>query len=132
MHATRIFTAFVGTFLSAASVGKVLYADTMDETGYRSNSDPARDSTERAEAEERSRKDHFRIGALGGVGFPRPLAIEGLIKVEKRASSSRSRRACRARCPPGTVASERAMSVANSFGTSVVPTIDLLRVGFLL
>ena len=24
----------------------------------------------------------FRIGAVGGVGFPRPLAIEGLVKIE--------------------------------------------------
>jgi len=27
--------------------------------------------------------EHFRIGVLGGVGFPRPLAIEGMIKIEK-------------------------------------------------
>jgi hypothetical protein len=29
------------------------------------------------------RVDHVRIGVLGGVGFPRPLAIEGLVKVER-------------------------------------------------
>jgi hypothetical protein len=28
------------------------------------------------------RTDHFRVGVLGGVGFPRPLAIEGLVKIE--------------------------------------------------
>ena len=28
------------------------------------------------------RTDHFRFGILGGVGFPRPLAIEGLAKIE--------------------------------------------------
>jgi len=29
------------------------------------------------------RTDHLRLGALVGVGFPRPLAIEGLVKVER-------------------------------------------------
>lgn len=29
------------------------------------------------------RTDHFRVGILGGVGFPRPLAIEGLVKIER-------------------------------------------------
>jgi len=27
--------------------------------------------------------EHFRIGVLGGVGLPRPLALEGMIKVER-------------------------------------------------
>jgi hypothetical protein len=31
---------------------------------------------------EDKRTDHFRIGVLGGVGFPRPLAIEGMVKIE--------------------------------------------------
>lgn len=30
-----------------------------------------------------SRKDHLSIGALAGVGFPRPLAIEGVLKIER-------------------------------------------------
>lgn len=30
-----------------------------------------------------SRTDHVRIGALGSAGFPRPLAIEGLIELER-------------------------------------------------
>lgn len=29
------------------------------------------------------RTDHFRIGVLGGVGFPRPLAVEGFVKIER-------------------------------------------------
>jgi len=29
------------------------------------------------------RVDHFRIGVLGGVAFPRPLAFEGFVKIEK-------------------------------------------------
>jgi hypothetical protein len=28
-------------------------------------------------------REHLRFGVLGGVGFPRPLAVEGLIKVER-------------------------------------------------
>lgn len=27
--------------------------------------------------------DPFRIGVLGGVGFPRPLALEGLVKIDR-------------------------------------------------
>ena len=27
--------------------------------------------------------DHLRIGAFGGIGFPRPLSIEGMVKLEK-------------------------------------------------
>src|SRR5689334_3014056 len=27
--------------------------------------------------------EHFRIGVLGGVGLPRPLALEGMIEVER-------------------------------------------------
>ncbi|HEY8040443.1 MAG TPA: hypothetical protein VIF15_11645 [Polyangiaceae bacterium] len=27
--------------------------------------------------------EHLRIGALGSVGFPRPLAIEGMVKLER-------------------------------------------------
>lgn len=46
-------------------------------------SDAAHDSADRTEERELSRQDHFRIGVLGGVGFPRPLAIEGMVKLEK-------------------------------------------------
>ena len=30
-----------------------------------------------------TRSDHLRVGALVGVGFPRPLAVEGIVKVER-------------------------------------------------
>jgi hypothetical protein len=30
-----------------------------------------------------SEPEHLRLGAIGGVGFPRPLAIEGLVKIER-------------------------------------------------
>ncbi len=29
------------------------------------------------------RIDHFRAGVLGGVGFPRPLELEGMVKIER-------------------------------------------------
>jgi hypothetical protein len=35
-----------------------------------------------SEHKETKRTDHFRIGALGGIGFPRPLEIEGMVKLE--------------------------------------------------
>jgi len=170
--------------------------------------------------------EHFRIGILGGVGFPRPLAVEGLIKVEQTfalgaeysalptltissvdttfhaiAADARffffrgpffiGMRAGRQHLsgsdvvtvpgygtaqgtvtvdatfvnprigflwtwnpgltfgldagvqiplttststsiPAGTVADERVRSVANSLGGSVLPTFDLLRIGFLI
>lgn len=45
--------------------------------------DPRRDTTTREEPKKVSRRvDHFRIGVLGGVGFPRPLSIEGMVKIE--------------------------------------------------
>jgi hypothetical protein len=45
--------------------------------------DQERDSTERRSRDGTSPLDHFRLGVLGGVGFPRPFAIEGMIKVER-------------------------------------------------
>ncbi len=29
------------------------------------------------------RRDHLRVGAIGGVGFPHPLAVEALVKIER-------------------------------------------------
>ncbi len=45
--------------------------------------DPRRDTAAPEEQKKESRRtDHFRIGVLGGVGFPRPLSIEGMVKIE--------------------------------------------------
>jgi len=44
---------------------------------------PVSDSTDRDVEREESRRDKFRIGGLIGAGFPRPLAIEGMFKVQK-------------------------------------------------
>jgi hypothetical protein len=30
-----------------------------------------------------SRRDHVRVGALVGVGFPRPVSVEGIVKLER-------------------------------------------------
>lgn len=38
---------------------------------------------ERGEAREKKDVEHLRIGPLVGVGFPRPLAIEGFVKIER-------------------------------------------------
>ena len=41
-------------------------------------------TSETAEPKQKmDRTDHFRIGAIGGVGFPRPLAVEGLVQIER-------------------------------------------------
>jgi hypothetical protein len=34
--------------------------------------------------QEHGEVEHMRVGAVGSVGFPRPLGIEGLVKVEQR------------------------------------------------
>lgn len=39
--------------------------------------------SETAEPPKTDRADHFQIGAIGGVGFPRPLAIEGMVKLKR-------------------------------------------------
>lgn len=50
-------------------------------------STPPSDATEDSSGERarsgHEKTEHFRIGVLGGVGFPRPLAVEGLFKVER-------------------------------------------------
>lgn len=44
----------------------------------------ARDAeADEARERERKRKDAFRVGAVVGVGFPRPLAAEAMIKVQR-------------------------------------------------
>lgn len=55
---------------------------------YAYGSSPASDATadrggDGASKDKPAKEEHFRIGVLGGVGFPRPLAIEGMIKVER-------------------------------------------------
>jgi hypothetical protein len=48
------------------------------------NQGTTRDTGSEEQKPEGSRRtDHVRFGVLGGVGFPRPLAIEGFVKIEK-------------------------------------------------
>lgn len=44
----------------------------------------AKDETEKENAEAVSDEKTIGVGLLGGVGFPRPLAIEGVLKVDRR------------------------------------------------
>jgi hypothetical protein len=44
----------------------------------------AADDRPAASVPEKEEPEHFRIGPLVGVGFPRPLAIEGLVKIERQ------------------------------------------------
>ena len=54
------------------------------ETSSGNPSDPKRDSAAAEQPREGTRRvDHFRGGVLGSVGFPRPLAIEGFVKIER-------------------------------------------------
>jgi len=81
MLASRLFTASVGGLVFASSIQSAAHADTMDPS---SRSTPEADTGQnRDEGSTRKEKEHLRIGVLGGVGFPRPLAIEGMIKIEK-------------------------------------------------
>ena len=43
----------------------------------------ASDDRQGADAPRARREDHVRVGVLGGIGFPRPLAIELVTKVER-------------------------------------------------
>jgi hypothetical protein len=229
MRAFHTFIGTVGSFLFLASMQTELRAQTMDDqnaTSTTARRDPSRDSAGQSEKVRSDRdEDHFRLGVLGGFGFPRPLAIEGMVKVERAlglgveysvlpsfsvdgVETTFHALAADARLfplrgpffigiraghqhlgaagtvavnglrsaqevtvdstfvnprigflwtfepgftvgidagaqipltstissslPTGTVANEQAMRVANTLGASVIPTIDLLRLGFLL
>ncbi len=154
-------------------------------------SDASRDAPTDVGERDRTKKEHLRVGVIGGVGFPRPLAVEALVKVERtfaigaeysilptlsisgvqtnfHAISADARvfpfqgpfvnprigllwtfepgftvgidagiefplsSSTSTTLPPGTVANQRVLNVANSYGSSVLPTIDLLRIGFLI
>ena len=38
---------------------------------------------EKSSASESEKKEHVRFGAIGGVGFPHPIAVEALVKIER-------------------------------------------------
>jgi len=69
------------------ATGKVAYVDPNSPTGDTSGGDtdapmPVRPSR-RKESDNDSALDAFRLGAFGGVGFPRPLSLEAFAKIEK-------------------------------------------------
>ena len=43
----------------------------------------SKDEPTKTNAEEEDDKEAFRIGVIGGVGFPRPFAIEGMVKIDR-------------------------------------------------
>jgi hypothetical protein len=47
------------------------------------NNNPPKSEKTEGEARDPNAGEHFRIGPLVGVGFPRPLAVEGLVKIER-------------------------------------------------
>ncbi len=54
------------------------------EQTSQAESNPRRDDAGATKEREGTRRvDHFRVGVLGSVAFPRPLAIEGLVKLEQ-------------------------------------------------
>jgi hypothetical protein len=67
------------------------YSPRPSPVGYRygdgaqpGTSDARADDTGGGSTKDRPQKEeHFRIGVLGGLGFPRALAIEGMVKLEK-------------------------------------------------
>lgn len=229
----REFFVAAGCLLFATSLEARAFAEGTDDMrrtdetpGANGRYDAARDSdTWPEQGRETDRRDHFRLGVLGGLGFPRPLAIEGMVKLEKVVAlgveysvlptfsvsgveTTFHALAADARVfplrgpffigfraghqhiggvgtlrvnglaesggvtvdttfvnprigflwtfepgfsvgidggvqipisptvsntlPAGSVANQEAMRVANAFGTSILPTIDLIRLGFLL
>jgi hypothetical protein len=44
---------------------------------------PVRDAPLEKEEEKKEEKEHLGIGAMAGVGFPRPLSIEALVRIER-------------------------------------------------
>lgn len=44
---------------------------------------PAKDEPAKTDPDDDGDREAFRIGVLGGVGFPRPLAIEAMVKIDR-------------------------------------------------
>jgi hypothetical protein len=66
-----------------------------------------------------------RIGLLWTFGPGFSIGMDAGIQFPVSSSTTSS-------LPAGTTASQRATSIADTFGNSVIPTIDLLRLGILL
>ncbi|HSO38289.1 MAG TPA: hypothetical protein VLT33_37430 [Labilithrix sp.] len=73
--------------LAAAAVLLTSSAARADERAEasataRAPNEPADRPSSKRESSDDDR-DAFRIGVLGGIGFPRPLALEGLVKIDR-------------------------------------------------
>src|SRR5256885_5690832 len=64
-------------------VAIALAAVAMDARAGDKNRPTARSANAEADNGRTEGDDHLRVGALGGVGFPRPLMIEGVIGIER-------------------------------------------------
>ena len=77
--------------LAAMGVSREALAsvEPVDERGSPYNPPPSevvsqdRPNAREGEDKEWEDHDHVRVGALLGLGFPRPLALEGLVKIER-------------------------------------------------
>ncbi len=69
----------------AASAAFAVALSSTSHAAVTSRNEPTSAAAERGTREPRDqeRAEHFRIGPLVGVGFPRPFAIEGFAKLEK-------------------------------------------------
>jgi hypothetical protein len=76
--ASALVLSFAGR-ASAAEPPPPPYAASVSASAQPSDSAEPTPEDERDEP----RRERFRIGVLGGVGFPRPLAVEAMVKVER-------------------------------------------------
>jgi hypothetical protein len=81
IHIPAAIVAGIGVFLSISLSSVSAHADSA--TADATENGPQRDRPA-AEPKDRSDEDTdaIRIGAVAGVGFPHPLAIEALVKIE--------------------------------------------------
>lgn len=73
------------TLLTLCRTARAQSAGLEGSTWFAAPSGPTRDkaSSDSDGARDSRRVDHLRLGVLGSAGFPRPLAIEGLLKLER-------------------------------------------------
>ena len=81
------------TNMTAMSVAPGVHRDGIQTTkhatpmlGFAAEPQPQRPVADRPAAEPKKDADeheNFRIGAIAGVGFPRPFAVEGLVKIKR-------------------------------------------------
>jgi hypothetical protein len=89
LHASFLVVLFAATSSVVARAQTVQTAPEVDGAGDApresvAQANPTKDVPANDSSSEGSRRvDHFRAGVLGGVGFPRPLELEGMVKIER-------------------------------------------------